>query len=201
MKYMEHPKHFRAARNHRRLERRRGLGAVGAVAGVRQFRGPCRPVRVDGSPRAAGRITALTHRVVGSGLPVGDWLDPTAPPDKPAGAKADKGVIATACQFARPEVAKAADILGRGRSRTLHQTGRAKRAAFARHYVAPDGRILSDTQTAYALAIVDGVLDDPKQRGPGDAWPNSWLQRLPHPNRLRRHSLRKRRPYPHGPSR
>ena len=36
------------------------------------------------------------HGAWDQGFQFGDWLDPTAPPDKPADAKADKGVVATA---------------------------------------------------------------------------------------------------------
>ena len=34
-----------------------------------------------------------------TGFQFGDWLDPTAPPDKPFEAKADNGVVATACFY------------------------------------------------------------------------------------------------------
>ena len=44
---------------------------------------------------------------------LGDWLDPTAPPDNPAAAKADPDVIATACFARSAEILfRAATVLG-----------------------------------------------------------------------------------------
>src|SRR6478735_3409280 len=44
----------------------------------------------------------------------GDWLDPTAPPEEPFKAKADNGVVATACLFRSASlVAESARLLGR----------------------------------------------------------------------------------------
>jgi alpha-L-rhamnosidase len=89
-------------------------------------------------------------------------LDPTAPPDKPADAKADKGVVATACLYRSARmVAQAAEILGRADEATYFaDLAERTRVAFIEHYVQPDGTILSDAQTVYALAIVFGLLDD-----------------------------------------
>ena len=97
---------------------------------------------------------------------LGDWLDPTAPPDDPAAAKADPDVIATAC-FAR-----SADILSRA-ARVLGDASAAERygslaahvrQAFADNYVTATGRVLSDAQTVYALAIVWSLLPTERQR-------------------------------------
>ena len=105
------------------------------------------------------------------GFQFGDWLDPTAPPDKPADAKADKGVVATACLYRSARiVAEAAGILGRGpRHEATHFADLAERtrAAFVEHYVNPDGTIVSDAQTVYALAIVFGLLDDRQTEAAG----------------------------------
>ena len=49
-----------------------------------------------------------------TGFQFGDWLDPTAHPDRPADAKADKGVVATACLYRSARiVAETAEIVGR----------------------------------------------------------------------------------------
>jgi alpha-L-rhamnosidase len=96
-----------------------------------------------------------------SGFQFGDWLDPTAPPDQPALAKADKGVVATACLYRDARIlAEAAELLGRS-DEVEHFADLAERtrAAFHDHYVNADGTIHSDAQTAYALAIVFGLLD------------------------------------------
>jgi alpha-L-rhamnosidase len=96
-----------------------------------------------------------------AGFQFGDWLDPTAPPDQPALAKADKGVVATACLYRDARiVAETAELLGRSEEGE-HFADLAERtqAAFRDHYVNDDGTIHSDAQTAYALAIVFGLLD------------------------------------------
>lgn len=96
------------------------------------------------------------------GFQFGDWLDPTAPPDKPWQAKASPDVVATAC-FARcagvlAEAYRAiGDISLAGRYDALAGD---IRAAFRKAYVGVDGRIRSDAQTVYAAAIHWNVLSD-----------------------------------------
>lgn len=97
---------------------------------------------------------------------IGDWLDPTAPPDDPARAKADPDVIATA-HFARSAevVAMAADVVGDDATAERYAALAARvREAFAREYVTPDGHVQSDAQTLYALALAWGLLPSEKQR-------------------------------------
>jgi alpha-L-rhamnosidase len=105
-----------------------------------------------------------------TGFQFGDWLDPTAPPHDPADAKADKGVVATACLYRSALLtAQAARILGRGAD-AEHFRGLAEqtRRAFTEHYVSADGTVHSDAQTVYALAIVFGMLDAPVRQKAGD---------------------------------
>jgi alpha-L-rhamnosidase len=105
------------------------------------------------------------HRWRG-GFQFGDWLDPTAPPDNPFGAKADPDVIATA-YFARSAemVALAAAALGDGATAERYAALAARvREAFGRAYVTPAGRVLSDAQTAYALALAWALLPNAGQR-------------------------------------
>ena len=100
----------------------------------------------------------------------GDWLDPDAPPDRPADAKADKGVVATACLYRSASlVARVAEILGRAAD-AEHFAALADRtrAAFGKHYVDADGRVRSDCTTVYALAIAFGLLDEPQLTFAGD---------------------------------
>ena len=97
-----------------------------------------------------------------TGFQFGDWLDPTAPPDKPFLAKADNGVVATACLYRDARIlTEVADLL-RYRDDAAHFAELAERTriAFNHHYVRGDGAIHSDAQTVYALAIVFGLLDD-----------------------------------------
>lgn len=100
------------------------------------------------------------------GFQFGDWLDPSAPPDRPAQARADPAVIATA-YFARSAdiLSQVAGILGRTEeaSRYLALTAQV-RDAFDTEYVTPAGRVLSDAATVYALALQFDLLPQPEQR-------------------------------------
>lgn len=94
------------------------------------------------------------------GNQLGDWLDPDAPPEDPAAAKADPSVVATACLYRSASfAAEAADVLGKHEDAELWRA-RAERtkAAFVEHYVDAAGIVRSDCATVYALAISFGVL-------------------------------------------
>jgi alpha-L-rhamnosidase len=105
-----------------------------------------------------------------TGFQFGDWLDPTAPPDKPIQAKADPGVVATACLYRSAMLtAEAAELLGRAAdAEHFRSLAERTRAAFSEHYVSADGTVRSDAQTVYALAIVFGLLDEPLRQKAGD---------------------------------
>lgn len=122
----------------------------------------------DALDRAYGAMAAHVRRVQtllsdtglwDTGFQFGDWLDPTAPPDDPIRAKADNGVVATACLYRSARmVAHAAEVLGHD-AEPFTALAERTRTAFAEHYVGNDGRIHSDAVTAYALAIHFGLLD------------------------------------------
>lgn len=100
------------------------------------------------------------------GFQYGDWLDPTAPPEDPFRARADPDAVATA-HLARSAqiVADAAAVLGRHREAEKYAAlAERVRDAFARTYVTATGRVLSDSQTVYALAIEWGLLPHQSQR-------------------------------------
>ena len=100
------------------------------------------------------------------GFQFGDWLDPTAPPESPFDAKADPDVIATA-HFARSAqvLAEAASLVGDTDAATRYADVAAQvRRAFAREYVTGSGRVLSDSATAYGLALQWALLPDEEQR-------------------------------------
>ncbi|MBP2327053.1 alpha-L-rhamnosidase [Kibdelosporangium banguiense] len=111
------------------------------------------------------KIASLTaDGVWAGGFQFGDWLDPTAPPDNPAAAKADRDVVATAHLARSAEiVADAAQVLGLD-GEHYRKLAAATREAFARHYVTPSGRILSDAPTIYALALEWALLPTAGQR-------------------------------------
>ena len=96
----------------------------------------------------------------------GDWLDPTAPADQPSRGQTDPDLIATA-YFARSArlLGLAARALGRlNDARTYLALADEVAAAFRSFYLAPDGRLTSDSETAYCLALEFDLLDDPALR-------------------------------------
>jgi alpha-L-rhamnosidase len=99
-------------------------------------------------------------------MQLGDWLDPSAPPDKPGQAKVDGDIVATAylAQSLR-QVAAAAALLGfDDDAQTYAALAERSRAAFESHYVTPAGRMMSDAPTAYALALEFDLVTDETRR-------------------------------------
>ena len=96
----------------------------------------------------------------------GDWLDPDAPADLPAEAKTDPDIVASAYLFRSTDLtAQAAELLGKAADATRYRHLADKvREAFLREYVSDSGRMLSDAQTAYGLAIIFGLARDEAQR-------------------------------------
>jgi len=96
-----------------------------------------------------------------SGFQFGDWLDPDAPPEKPADAKADPRVVATICAFRSTSMlATIARELGHNNdAHEFDELARHIREGFHTEYVANE-RIESDCTTVYTLAITFGILDD-----------------------------------------
>jgi len=101
-----------------------------------------------------------------TGFQFGDWLDPAAPPDKPAAARTDPSLVATAYLARSAELTgRAAGVLGRADDEARYLALAAQvRDAFATEYVSPSGRLVSDASTAYALALQFGLLRDADQR-------------------------------------
>ncbi len=111
------------------------------------------------------RIAGERH-LWNTGFQFGDWLDPSAPPDRPGAARTDPHVIATA-YFARSTelLGQAARVLGRTEEEAHYLQLAAKiREAFDAEYITPAGRVLSDAETAYALALQFGLLKTAEQR-------------------------------------
>lgn len=107
----------------------------------------------------------------------GDWLDPDAPPDDPAGAKTDPDIVASAYVVRSLQLVTAAAVeLGDDEAaRTYGDLTERARRAWAREYTTPAGRIVSDAQTAYALAITFDLVDEATQAAMGDRL--AWLVR------------------------
>lgn len=125
---------------------------------------------------SARRWVDLIERLAGpdrlwnKGFQLGDWLDPDAPPQDPADTKTDRYLVATA-YFAASARATGwmAEVLGRAED-AAHYLGlfNEVRCAFVAAYVLPDGRMTSDSQTAYSLAIAFQLVDDHEQRLAGE---------------------------------
>ncbi len=107
------------------------------------------------------QVAGLLHDGVWDvGMQLGDWLDPAAPPDTPAAARTDPHLVATAyAANSATLVHRMAKILGKkedcSRFEVLSKT---IREGFRHRYVLPGGSLRSDTQTAYAMAIVFDLL-------------------------------------------
>lgn len=97
-----------------------------------------------------------------TGFQYGDWLDPDAPIDNPAGGKTDRHLVASAylCRTTQ-QIAQIAQILGELEDAAeFEELERLVRRAFRREYVTPRGRVVNESATAYALAICFDILDD-----------------------------------------
>ncbi|GAB3691230.1 family 78 glycoside hydrolase catalytic domain [Nocardiopsis oceani] len=104
------------------------------------------------------------------GFQLGDWLDPTAPPEDPAAAMTDRHLVATA-YFAHSarHLAHTARVLGQSRDAAYY--GRLADEvceAFMGAYAGEDGRMSSDTPTAYALALAFDLVPTDLRQSTGD---------------------------------
>ena len=97
-----------------------------------------------------------------TGFQFGDWLDPDASPHAPADAKADKGVVATACLIRSARfAARTAELIGEeSDAQRWQQLADRTREAFLSAYVSEDGTVLSDCATVYSLAIAFDILPE-----------------------------------------
>jgi alpha-L-rhamnosidase len=93
----------------------------------------------------------------------GDWLAYATTRSDYPGATTDKDLLATAhFAYSTGLVARAAKILGRDADATeLNALQSRVKAAFLEEYVTPNGRLASNTQTAYALALAFDLLPEP----------------------------------------
>ena len=101
-----------------------------------------------------------------TGFQFGDWLDPMAPPDKPADARTSPHLIATA-YFARSAelTGQAALVLGKtAQAKHYLNLAGSVRQAFHNEYITTNGRLMSDTTTAYSLALEFDLMPTAEQR-------------------------------------
>ncbi|MBO3746141.1 glycoside hydrolase family 78 protein [Streptosporangiaceae bacterium NEAU-GS5] len=103
-------------------------------------------------------------RLWDTGFQFGDWLDPTAPPDRPSEARTNPALIATAyLAYSAGLVAEVARVLGHDGAR-YQRLAAELRAAFDAAYVSPEGKVAGESQTAYALALRFGLIDGAERR-------------------------------------
>ncbi len=86
---------------------------------------------------------------------LGDWLDPDAPPNKPQNAKTDSQLVANAFLIHSLDIiSKISSILGKEQeAKQYADEAKLVRKEFCDEYMAPNGRLMSDSQTGYALGI------------------------------------------------
>jgi alpha-L-rhamnosidase len=92
----------------------------------------------------------------------GDWVDPTVDPTTPGAARTDSDFVATA-YFARSAdlVSRAAEATGDDALASHYRSLADEiRAAIRHQWVAPSGRVVADTQTGCALALVFGLVEE-----------------------------------------
>jgi len=109
-------------------------------------------------------------RLWDTGFQYGDWLDPTAPPDRPDQGRTDPALVATA-YFARSTelLAKTARVLGRdGDALDYSRLHEEIVTAFRSAYVLPTGRLTSDSPTAYALSLAFRLVDGQARQRAGE---------------------------------
>ncbi|GLY14983.1 alpha-L-rhamnosidase [Kineosporia sp. NBRC 101677] len=116
------------------------------------------PSMLQHTEKVEGRLSEAD--VWDTDMQFGDWLDPDAPPEQPWAAKAESGVVATACFFRTASLmAQAAEVLElEGEAARFRALADRVRAGFQTEYVSGE-RIHSDATTVYTLAIVFGLLD------------------------------------------
>lgn len=91
-----------------------------------------------------------------------DWLDPRSPPAYPGHGPTDGFFVANAYLiYVTDLAARIADILGKSEAATRYASQATKLVTmFQEEYMTPNGRLVSDTQTAYLLALRFGLVDD-----------------------------------------
>ena len=86
---------------------------------------------------------------------LGDWLDPKAPPDEPENSVTDSNYVANTHLIRSTDLmVNVSSVLGLQEDMKKYQESANKlRAAFASEFITESGRVVSDSQTAIALAL------------------------------------------------
>ncbi|KAI5197127.1 glycoside hydrolase family 78 protein [Aureobasidium subglaciale] len=96
---------------------------------------------------------------------LGDWLDPSAPPDRPGEAKTDGTFVADAYLLHVTRLMiEISEVLGhKGEAARYTVDFKRLKKVFSRKYITIDGLLVADTQTGLALAIVFDLFKTPDQ--------------------------------------
>ncbi|KAJ9149003.1 Alpha-rhamnosidase [Pleurostoma richardsiae] len=94
-----------------------------------------------------------------------DWLDPEAPPTEPGNGRTDNDLVANAFLIHSTDtMCKISSVLGLDEDQLrYHSESQALRREFSKEYVTASGRVVSDSQTALALALHFSLLASPEQ--------------------------------------
>ncbi|PYI15640.1 hypothetical protein BO99DRAFT_405674 [Aspergillus violaceofuscus CBS 115571] len=97
---------------------------------------------------------------------LGDWLDPQAPSDEPGDGRTSGALVADAYLVrVTRTLAQISRLLGQEADHIHYQQESDRHLqAFHAKYVTPSGLVTGDSQTAYALVIVFGLIDSESQR-------------------------------------
>lgn len=97
---------------------------------------------------------------------LGDWLDPTAPPDEPAAAMTNPDLVASAYfAWSAAHLAKTAEVIGKQQESHYYAAVASKsRLAIAKHYLTEEGLLAQESQTGYALIIAFDLAQSPTQQ-------------------------------------
>ncbi|KAF5554439.1 bacterial alpha-L-rhamnosidase domain-containing protein [Fusarium napiforme] len=101
---------------------------------------------------------------------LGDWLDPAAPPDQPWKGATDAKIVSNMFLLQSLDLmSKICGVLGRkDEQQKFDEDYQATRLEFQQEYVTPRGRVTSDSQAAYALAICLDLLEPAQRQRAGD---------------------------------
>ncbi|ABS04008.1 alpha-L-rhamnosidase [Kineococcus radiotolerans] len=105
-----------------------------------------------------------------TGYQFGDWLDPDAPPEDAAGGKTDRYLVASAyfCRTTQIMAQTAALLEQTADAEHFADLARRVRSAFRHEFVSASGRLVSESATAYSLALCFDLLEEDQRRTAGD---------------------------------
>lgn len=97
-------------------------------------------------------------------LQLGDWLDPAAPPDRPANGKTDKYLVANAFFYhVLTSMVTISELVYPENVSKYQKMAAQCKTDWLEEYCKESGELMSDSETAYSLAISLGLYNSKKQ--------------------------------------